>query len=301
MDKFNIILHTTTTCNYNCSYCDVIKNNKTLSDQDIEMIVNFINKNYKSINSFKFFGGEPLLVWKNIKYIIEKTHKKINNQFEIVTNTSILNDEILNYFKIYFSKIFFSIDSEKIFDYEEVFSFIDKYNLEDKTYFNLIISPKKEETAYNQFIKIYNNGYKNFNILPVYFTKNWEKENLLNLSTIMKKILDKAISDKQLKLYGFQSNKGYNSSLINGSLFINTDLKVYFSDIVSTHIGAKIKDKLFLCDLDNLSLDEKIDMKSKTKEIEVYEKVIIKDIKGQMQLHELMDYFSKYLNNKNEL
>gem|GEM_PF-6481819 len=52
-----------------------------------------------------------------------------------------LNDEICDYLEKYFEIVFFSIDSENFFDYNNVFKLIDRYNLNNKVYFNLIISP----------------------------------------------------------------------------------------------------------------------------------------------------------------
>ena len=31
--KFNIISHITTACNYDCSYCDVVKDNRNISSE----------------------------------------------------------------------------------------------------------------------------------------------------------------------------------------------------------------------------------------------------------------------------
>jgi hypothetical protein len=45
-----------------------------------------------------------------------------------------------------------------------------------------------------------------FNILPVYFTQKWEKEDLTKLSQVMKNILDISLKDKSLRLYGFTEN-----------------------------------------------------------------------------------------------
>jgi sulfatase maturation enzyme AslB (radical SAM superfamily) len=54
--KTNLILHLTTSCNYDCSYCDVIKDQKNFSMQDLERILSFIKKNNNNIERFKFFG-----------------------------------------------------------------------------------------------------------------------------------------------------------------------------------------------------------------------------------------------------
>lgn len=295
--RYNFILHTTTFCNYNCSYCDVIKDWKKLNQYQVNSVINFIKENNTFINNFKFFWWEPLLSFDSIKKIIDNTNKLLWNKYQIVTNTSILNDEIWMYFKEYFEIVFFSIDSENEFDYKKVIDFIINNSLEQKIYFNLIISPWKEQDAYNRFLKLYEKWFKNFNILPVYFTKYWSKDNLINLSSNLKKIIDKSVNDDKINLYWFQINNGYNSSLINNSLFINSDLKVYYSDIVSTNLWKKIKDQLYISDLDNLSL-EKIVYDNKKELVESYEKEIIKNIGWQEQLHKIMDYFSKYLNSK---
>lgn len=296
--KYNIILHTTTSCNYNCSYCDVIKDKKNLFLENIDEIITFVWINKNEINRLKFFWWEPLLSWNNIKLIINKTKDDIWNNFEIVTNTVLLNDEIWDYFSTYFSIIFFSIDSENEFDFKKVFDFLYKFKLKDKVYFNLIISPWKEKIAFNQFENLYKNWCKNFNILPVYFTKIWSKENLLILSNIMKKILDLSLLDKEIKLYWFQNNSWYNSSLINKSLFINSDLNIYYSDIIATKIWKKIKANLFLWNISSLLL-KNLNLDSFKEALISFEKDIVKNINGQSELHKIMDYFSKYLNNKN--
>ncbi|MFA5917168.1 MAG: radical SAM protein [Candidatus Gracilibacteria bacterium] len=298
MNRYNLILNTTTICNYNCSYCDVIKNNKKIKRKDLDNLIYFIEKNYKYINRFKFFGGEPLLVFEDIKYIIKNTKDFIGNKFEIVTNTSLLNDDIGEYFKQYFEIIFLSIDAENLFDYDKVFSFIKKFNLEEKVYFNLIIIPGAENISYNQFLNIYKKGYKNFNILPVYYTKIWDKKNLLDLTNKMKKILDQSLIDKTIKLYGFQDNSGYNKSLVNDSIFIDIDLNIYYSDFVTTKLGREIKEKLFLGSIDNFSLSNSLDMSYQKEELIIFEESIVRKVKGQENLHRIMDYFSKYLNKK---
>ncbi len=295
--KYNLVLHTITKCNYNCTYCDVIKDWNNLSNENVNEIIAFIKKSYKFINNLKFFWWEPLLSFDTIKKIIDSTCDLLWNKFQIVTNTSILNDKIWEYFNMYFEKIFFSIDSENPFNYKKNIDFINKHSLKNKIFLNLIISPKKEEFAYNQFLKLYDEQIKNFNILPVYYTKEWNKNNLHDLSKYLKYILDLSIEDKKIYLYWFKKNDGYNSSLINDSLFIDTDLKVYYSDIVSTNIWLKYKKELYISDLKKISLNE-LDINDKQDKFNLIEEELIKDIKWQKELHEIMDYFSKYLNTK---
>lgn len=296
--KYNLIQHITTSCNYDCSYCDVIKDWKNIKDLDLELLKNFIKLNKDNINRFKFFWWEPLLRWNDIKNIIDNTKTYLWNKFEIVTNTTLLNDEIWLYFYNYFEIIFLSIDSENQFNYEKVFNFINKHNLKDKIYFNLIISPSKEEIAYEQFFKIYSAWYKNFNILPVYFTKKWSKNNLLNLSKVLKKIIDLSIIDSSIKLYWFQSNNWYNSSLINDSLFIDTTLNIYYSDFVSTFYWKDIKNDLFISKIEPITTISNLILGNKKNILLDFEKKLINKIDWQKQLHLIMDYFSIYLNKK---
>lgn len=299
--KFNVILHSTTSCNYNCSYCNVIKDNKNISNINLENILDFIRKNKNNINRFKFFGWEPLIAWKNIKYIIDNSRNEILNKYEIVTNTFFLDDEIWEYFKKYFEIIFFSIDTENYFDYKKISFFIQKFKLQNKVYFNLIINPWNEFESLKQFKKLYYLWLKWFNILPVYFTKSWSKKNLKYFSVIMKEILDLSIQDKALKLYWFMENMWERTSLINESLFIDTNGNIYYSDIVSTYFWKKLENKLKLWHISNFNLSflENYDFTNHINIIKLLENKINFSILWQSELHKLMDYFSKYLINKN--
>jgi hypothetical protein len=117
----------------------------------------------------------------------------------------------------------------------------------------------------------------------------------------MKKVLDLAIIDNTLRLYWFQENKGYDTSLINPSIFIDVDGKIYYSDFVSTFLWEKIKADLYLWDIKNFKLEKLIDFnfESQKKALNWLEEKINMAVKGQKQLHKIMDYFSVYLNKKN--
>jgi len=299
--KSNIILHVTTSCNYDCSYCDVIKDNKNMSSKNLEAILTFIKNNKNYINRFKFFGWEPLLRFKDIKHIIKNTNNYINNNYEIVTNTTLLNDEVWEYFEKYFSIIFFSIDTENNFDYERIEKFIKKFNLQNKVYFNVIINPNEEEKSLEQFEKLYNMWFKWFNILPVYFTKPWSILNFKELSKIMKVILNMSIKDRHIKLYWFEENDWEKTSLANNTIFIDVDWKIYYSDIVSTFYWNSIKNELLLWDINSYNLEklEKYNFEKEKKVISKLEENIYNKVIGQRQLHKLMDYFSVYLNKLN--
>lgn len=297
--KFNIISHITTACNYDCSYCDVVKDNRNISWDTQQDMFYFIEKNIDYIERFKFFWGEPLLAKKKIIEFLDYFPK--NNNFEIVTNTTLLDEAVCKKFQEQFTLIFFSIDSENNFDFVKNIDYINRYLLEKKLYFNIIIDPNNIQKSQEQFQKLYESWMRGYNILPVYFTKQWNTEQLKELSIFMKYVLDISLEDKTLRLYGFQENLWYDSSLINNSLFIDVDGKLYFSDFVSTFSGKTIKDKLYLWHVRDISLEklQQYDFVNEKKALQSLQEKIYQKVVWQRQLHKIMDYFSEYLNKKN--
>lgn len=237
--KYNIILNITTNCNYNCSYCNVVKDHKNISKENLDNIISFIDKNTEEIKSLKFFWWEPLLAFNEVKYLVDITYENIWNNYEIVTNTSLINDEIWDYFKKYFKNIYFSVDTENIFNYTKVSDFIEKYSLKEKLYFNVIFQPWKKQNTLKIFNRLYNLWFKNFNILPVYYTKVWQKEDLLNFSKIMKNILDLTKEDNRLKLVWFQEN-AWKKSLLWMIQFLLMLIARFTIQILFLHLLEKI-------------------------------------------------------------
>lgn len=295
--KSNVIIHVTTSCNFQCSYCDVVKDKKQMSQDTIDRIILNVSTQKWGIGSCKFFGGEPTLHFQWIKKIIEGTKQIVGKHYEIVTNTSFLNDEMGTYFQKYFQCVFFSVDSENTCNLEKVIQFIHKFDLFSQAYINLIVSPGKTQEALSQFEKLLSNGISQFNILPVYFTQAWSYLQLKDFSQMMKKILHQQIAGR-ITLYWFQKNEGYYPSLVNDSFFVDVDGKVYFSDFVSTFYWNVLKQKLYLGEIQNfdfssLSPEKIIDCQKAIQEIEAK---ILKNVSGQKELHRLMDYYSHYLN-----
>jgi sulfatase maturation enzyme AslB (radical SAM superfamily) len=294
--KYDFLIHTTTICNYNCSYCNVKKWNQKLSDETISYLVEFLQSNYKYIETLKFFWWEPTLLFDKIKKIIDDTKIIQNLKLEIVTNASVLNDEIWNYLQKYFSTIFVSIDCENNFDFERFFTFVNKFSLKNKIIINLMFVPQKLEEAYKIFSNLYVKWYNNFNILPIYQTIIRDKKNLKLFSNLLKNIVDLSIEKKTLFLYGFQKNNGYNVSLTYESIFCNCDGKVYYTDFVSTTIWESVEKKLFLDNIEKLDLKNLEWLNEKKKYLLEFEDNLNNTLLWQKELHKIMDYFSKYLN-----
>jgi hypothetical protein len=73
--------------------------------------------------------------------------------------------------------------------------------------------------------------------------------------------------------------------------------------MVSTYFGKAIKDDLYLWDLHDSEHDffRKKDFKNEMQSINELEESIYSKVKGQKELHKIMDYFSEYLNRQSSL
>ena len=110
-------------CNSNCSYCQVSK--KDLCDVSFDMTKEtakkVIEKIFESPSThikIEFQGGEPLLNFEIIKYIINKAEwtnifKKKNLEFVICTNLTSIDETILKWLKGHKVYISTSIDGPK--------------------------------------------------------------------------------------------------------------------------------------------------------------------------------------------
>lgn len=104
-DELNLIINVTESCNLNCSYCS--QRNKRLSsiisietlDSIIDYLDDVISRNkYKKLK-LKFFGGEPLIGLEKIKYFIDHFSTKIDIEYIIDTNATLLKPEFIELFE----------------------------------------------------------------------------------------------------------------------------------------------------------------------------------------------------------
>ena len=88
-------------CNQNCKFCH---SNKGDDYEFNPKIIPFIK--YNNFGNITYGGGEPLMYWDIIKYIIESLP---NIHHTIVTNGSLFNEECLSYCLKYNIQIFISL------------------------------------------------------------------------------------------------------------------------------------------------------------------------------------------------
>ena len=116
---------TTLRCDYTCSYCQVSRKNLSANESDFDMsldtarkTLDFIFKSPAKFLKIEFQGGESLLNFKIIQYIVERAEviSKVENrfmQYVIASNLSSLNDYILTFCKKYNIYISTSLDGPK--------------------------------------------------------------------------------------------------------------------------------------------------------------------------------------------
>jgi len=140
-------------CNQNCVYCQAKPKNDINLDMTKETaikVLDFIFKSPSQALTIEFQGGEPLLNWNIVKFIVEEI-RKINNEFEkrdlrisMVTNLTLMDDEKLDFLIKNNVSICTSLDGPKyVHDknriylenkgtYEDVIKWIKKINEEYK-------------------------------------------------------------------------------------------------------------------------------------------------------------------------
>ena len=107
----------TNMCNMNCIYCQARDNckkhngmmNKEVAKKSVDLALSSKNKYL----SFEFQGGEPLLNFDIIKYIVEYTNKNKGDKevdFNLVSNLTLLNQEIIDFILKYEIGISTSLD-----------------------------------------------------------------------------------------------------------------------------------------------------------------------------------------------
>lgn len=113
----NVHLNLTHRCNLACRYCYVHQSPLDMSWQVAKDSVDFLAKNSK-VNGVKpvicFFGGEPLLMYKElivpvVEYV-EKTYPELGFYFTMTTNSVLLTDDKIEFFRQHKIGIHTSID-----------------------------------------------------------------------------------------------------------------------------------------------------------------------------------------------
>ena len=107
----------TTVCNMACVYCQANNgsecSNLFMDEETAERAVDIALEAPTRNLSFEFQGGEPLINYRIIKHIVEYTELKKGNRcvtYNIVTNLTLLEDDMIDFFKEYSFGVSTSLD-----------------------------------------------------------------------------------------------------------------------------------------------------------------------------------------------
>ena len=115
-----LVLPITDKCNLTCPYCFAQKGNgnfnfDSYTEKDIDNLLEIIyDKNRDTPTTLVFFGGEPLLKFKLIKYTINaistRYNGKLNVSYSITTNGTLINEKVAQFFRDNNFAVMLSVD-----------------------------------------------------------------------------------------------------------------------------------------------------------------------------------------------
>lgn len=200
----------TNECNLKCSYCyEGEKNKQSMSIETADKVIDFIKKTFMKTKSKEthivFHGGEPLLNLKIIKYIKIKLDNEINNDdiiYEMTTNGTIMNSEILEFLNDNDIQLSISVDgSRKSHDKYRVFrngkgsyDIVIK-NLKQLVANNLIprcrmtYSSDNFRELFNGILDLKNIGLNLFAISSNFYDKSWTRDSVDELKEDIEKLI----------------------------------------------------------------------------------------------------------------
>jgi len=181
-----LVIFLTYRCNFNCSYCYVKKRKtKELSSKELIKIIDKLKKKNSKLKEINFMGGEPLLRFDTIKKIVSNYKNKF--EYNLNTNGSLLNDDILNFLSKNRVIITLSLDgSEKTHNKNRKNKTFDKIvdrirNYKDKVIINYVVNNDSTDKLIKDFDNLVKLGFKKIDIRPN-SDYLWKKEEFKKLN-----------------------------------------------------------------------------------------------------------------------
>lgn len=121
-----LVLQITQNCNLRCNYCAYTKNdgfqrthsNKNMNKETAIKSLEFFRKHTIDSKDIRisFYGGEPFINYELMKMLIEESNKFFQGKklsFNVTTNGTVFNREILSFLEKYQVKLTISLDGNK--------------------------------------------------------------------------------------------------------------------------------------------------------------------------------------------
>ena len=209
IDKMLIGIWVTTGCNLKCKYCyeGTEKKSENMTKEVADKTIKFIKATYdkKSLEPLvvEFHGGEPLLNYPIIQYLILEIEKIFPEAlFGITTNGLLLTTERIKYLSEKMNYGFsLSIDGDRDINdqnridyhgngtYKAIMKIVPellRYRHDIRA--RMTYTPETVESLGNSIIHLLNLGFTNIVSAPDYFSTNWSIGKMETLLEQMKKI-----------------------------------------------------------------------------------------------------------------
>lgn len=232
-----IVLNVSNMCNLNCKYCyanggNYNREDSLMTENTMKIIINSIKLRYDTIKTVYFFGGEPLLNFKLIKYAVEEleNYYKTKIDFRTVTNATLLDEEKIGFLDKHNFKLYVSLDGPKqIHEYlrgKNTFdkilnniNIIKKYPLKDRTEVLCTYTKRHEELfGYDKIVDFFEKLGLRYSITDVITN---DKE--LEITTFDQTERDIKYIDTSIeRIFNLSKNTGiseYLSAVLNALVF----------------------------------------------------------------------------------
>jgi uncharacterized protein len=206
-ERLSCEIFISTFCNLACTYCIARNLEKMVMDVEsgetaIDMFIS-MSTGAKELE-FIFTGGEPLLEFSTLRHLTKYADRN-SRQFGMIpifilkTNGSILNDEITEFLKNYNFRVVISLDGlpENHNEFRKTFSGSPTHGiitgnvgvLLDKRVncaASLTVHPNQAKNIVDNVKFLFDLGFRDIDIGPVYGTYNWNKRQLLEFENSLR-------------------------------------------------------------------------------------------------------------------
>jgi uncharacterized protein len=196
-----------TFCNLSCTYCTARDLEKMVMDVECgkSVVDMFISMSIGAKElEFIFTGGEPLLEFNTLRHLTTYADSNTRQlgmipKFVLKTNGTILNEEITKFLKSFIFKVVISLDGlpenhnefRKTISGEPTHGIITN-NFEDllcngvDCVASLTVHPNQAKNIITNVKYLYNIGFRNIDVGPVYGTSEWSKCQILEFADSLK-------------------------------------------------------------------------------------------------------------------
>lgn len=266
----NLALVVTYDCSLRCSYCPVLKSDRSMPfDVAKKGIDLFLSNGLKRI---RIAGADPFKNLGVIKSILEYVDSSVT--VRLTSNGVGLNEELISYFEKFSNlELVFSIDGDRETQLlmrksaskgEDSFSWFEKYSnrlskLQNLAHVNVVVSPQTVIKLVGNIGFLAKHGFFRFNILPAYYVYwNDEQINLLKNQFNLLVLLIKKGLEKDLPFYIVNLDNFSPVSLFRQEFIVDVDGNIYDNDVICSRMVEKDKSRFSYGNVLELENVEKI-------------------------------------------